>query len=301
MTHIAEIDIFILVASTGSLSAAARELDVSPAAVSYRLEKLENYSGTRLFHRTTRRLTLTQDGADYLQQVEHLVNEIKEVSAAASRRDEVPQGTLKVTMPASFGLKHITPIMPKFLKRYPDVQLNLVLNDEIIDVVAQGFDVAIRICELEDSELIARRLAADRRVECASPAYLEKHGVPNRPEELLSHNCLVLSQQPYWTFNGPDGIERIRVRGNYICNNGEAIRYATYAGLGSSLKATWDVAGAIKQGRLRTILDDYPISSSTAIWAVYPSRRHMPAKVHTFINFLKEHFDSQPHWDSLPE
>jgi len=301
MTHIAEIDIFILVASTGSLSAAARELDVSPAAVSYRLEKLENYLGTRLFHRTTRRLTLTQDGADYLQQVEHLVNEIKEVSAAASRRDEVPQGTLKVTMPASFGLKHITPIMPKFLKRYPDVQLNLVLNDEIIDVVAQGFDVAIRICELEDSELIARRLAADRRVVCASPAYLEKHGVPNRPEELLSHNCLVLSQQPYWTFNGPDGIERIRVRGNYICNNGEAIRDATYAGLGISLKATWDVAGAIKQGRLRTILDDYPISSSTAIWAVYPSRRHMPAKVHTFINFLKEHFDSQPHWDSLPE
>src|SRR5690606_31182687 len=290
MTHIAEIDIFILVASTGSLSAAARELDVSPAAVSYRVEKLENYLGTRLFHRTTRRLTLTQDGADYLQQVEHLVNEIKEVSAAASRRDEVPQGTLKVTMPASFGLQHITPIMPKFLKRYPDVQLNLNLNDEIIDVVEQRFDIAIRICELQDSGLIARRIAADQRVLCASPAYLERYGIPKCPDDLLSHNCLMLSQQPYWTFNGAKGIERIKVKGNFVCNNGEAIRDATYAGLGIALKATWDVASAIKQGRLNTVLDDFPVLSNAAIWAVYPSRRHTPAKVTSFIDFLKEHF-----------
>lgn len=301
MNYIAEIDIFILVARMGSLSAAARELNVSPAAVGYRLDKLETHLGTRLFHRTTRRLTLTQDGADYLLKVEHLFNEIKEVSVAASRRNEIPQGMLKVTMPASFGLQHITPIMPKFLKRYPDVQLNLALNDEIIDVVGQAFDVAIRICELKDSELIARRLTADRRVVCASPAYLERYGEPTCPNDLLAHNCLVLTQQPYWTFNGPKGFERIRVRGNYICNNGEAIRDATYAGLGISLKATWDVAGAIKQGRLRTVLNDYPISSNTAIWAVYPSRRHTPAKVNTFINFLKEHFDSQPHWDSLPQ
>ncbi len=299
MNHIVDIDTFILVARTGSLSAAAREIEVSPAAVSYRLDKLEKHLGTRLFHRSTRRLTLTQDGADYLLKVEHLLNELKEVSAAASRRDEVPQGTLKVTMPASFGLQHITPIMPKFLKRYPDIQLNLALNDEIIDVIGQGFDVAIRICELQDSELIARRLAADRRVVCASPSYLERHGVPKHPSDLVNHNCLMLTQQPYWTFNGPDGLERIKVKGNYVCNNGEAIRDATYAGLGISLKATWDVAGAIKQGRLRTILDDYPISSNTAIWAVYTSRRHTPAKVSTFINFLKEHFDSQPHWDSL--
>jgi len=299
MLDVADIEVFILIAQNGSLSATARQMNVTPAAVSYRLVKLEKYLGTRLFHRTTRRLTLTQDGTEYLVQVEPLLNEIKEVSSAASRRDELPQGVLRVTMPASFALKHITPIMPRFLKRYPQVQLSLALNDEIVDIVSQGFDVAIRICALEDSDLIARRLAADHRVVCASPDYLSRYGTPQRPADLVQHNCLALSQQPYWTFNGPQGLERIKVKGNYVCNNGEAIRDATYAGLGIALKATWDVAGAIKQGRLCTVLDDYPIANSTAIWAVYPSRRNIPAKVSAFVAFLKEHFDSQPHWDTL--
>lgn len=299
MSYLTEIEIFILVANTGSLSAAARELNVSPAAIGYRLGKLEAHLGTRLFHRTTRRLALTQDGADYLLKVEPLFNAIQDASAAASGRAGAVQGTLKVTMPASFGLQHITPVMPRFLMRYPDVRLDLALNDEIVDIVEQAFDVAIRISELQDSDLVAHRIASDHRVVCASPAYLERYGEPAHPKDLLKHNCLVLSQQPYWIFNGPDGLERIRIRGNYICNNGEAIRDATYAGLGISLKATWDVAGAIKKGRLRTVLDDYPISSNTAIWAVYPSRRHAPAKVHAFIGFLKEHFSSQPYWDSL--
>src|SRR5690606_16642011 len=153
MLDVADIEVFILIAQNGSLSATARQMNVTPAAVSYRLVKLEKYLGTRLFHRTTRRLTLTQDGTEYLAQVEPLLNEIKEVSSAASRRDELPQGVLRVTMPASFALKHITPIMPRFLKRYPQVQLSLALNDEIVDIVSQGFDVAIRICALEDSDL----------------------------------------------------------------------------------------------------------------------------------------------------
>jgi len=299
MRGVADMEIFVLIARCGSLSAAARSINVTPAAISYHLEKLERSLGTRLFHRTTRRLTLTQDGTDYLQQAQRLISELEQIEASASRRDEVPQGTLKVTMPASFGLQHIAPVMPRFLKRHPQVKLKLVMNDEMVDIVGHSFDVAIRICQLQDSDLVARKLAPDHRVVCASPDYLKRHGVPQKPADLAHHNCLVLSQQPYWTFHGPNGLERIKVAGNFECNNGEGIREAAYAGLGIALKATWDVAGAIKRGRLCTILDDYPISSDTSIWAVYPSRRNIPAKVTAFVSFLKEHFDSQPHWDTL--
>lgn len=299
MRSITDMEVFIRTVRCGSLSAAARTMDLTPAAVSYRLDKLEGSLGTRLLHRTTRRLTLTEDGSEYLRQAERMISELEKVEAAVSRRDEVPQGTLKVTMPSSFGRQHIAPVMPKFLKHHPMVRLNLIMSDEMIDIMGQGVDVAIRICELQDSEFIARKLAPDRRVVCASPDYLERHGTPAKPSDLASHNCLVLSQQPYWTFKGPQGLERVKVAGNFECNNGEAIREAALSGLGIALKATWDIAGAIKTGRLCTILDDYPISSDTSVWAIYPSRRNVPAKVTAFIAFMKEHFSSRPHWDTL--
>jgi DNA-binding transcriptional LysR family regulator len=299
MKDVTDMEVFIRTVRCGSLSAAARTLDLTPAAVSYRLSKLEGSLGTRLLHRTTRRLILTEDGSEYLRQAERMISELEKVEAAVSRRDEVPQGTLKVTMPASFGRQHIAPVMPKFLKRYPLVKLNMIMSDEMIDIMGQGVDIAVRICELKDSEFIARKLAPDRRVVCASPDYLKRHGVPRTPAELANHNCLVLSQQPYWTFNGPQGLERVKVAGNFECNNGEAIREAALSGLGVALKATWDIAGAIKTERLHVVLDDYPISSDTSVWAIYPSRRNVPAKVTAFVSFMKEHFDSQPHWDTL--
>ncbi len=297
--NVSDMEVFVRAVRHGSLSAAARTLDLTPAAVSYRIDKLEKTLGTRLLHRTTRRLSLTGDGSEYLRQAEWMISELEKVETSVSRRDQVPQGVLKVTMPSSFGRQHIAPVMPKFLKRYPLVRLNLVMSDEMIDIMAQGVDLAIRICELKDSEFIARKLAPDRRVVCASPDYLERHGVPMTPKELEGHNCLVLAQQPYWTFKGPGGLERVKVLGNFECNNGEAIREAAMSGLGIALKATWDIAGAIKTGRLCTILDDYPISSDTSVWAIYPSRRNVPAKVTAFIDFMKEHFGSRPHWDSL--
>ncbi|MGB6053911.1 MAG: LysR family transcriptional regulator [Burkholderiaceae bacterium] len=299
MHNLSNMEVFVRTVRTGSLSAAARTLKLTPAAVSYRLDKLESALGTRLLHRTTRRLTLTEDGADYLREAERMLSEVERIEAAVSRRDEVPQGTLRVTVPSSFGRQHIASAMPKFLKRHPLVRLHLIMSDDMIDIMGEGVDIAIRICELGDSEFIARKLAPDRRVVCASPEYLEKHGTPQRPQDLIDHNCLVLSQQPYWTFNGPQGLERIRVAGNFECNNGEAIREAALTGLGIALKATWDVAAAIKTGRLITILNDYPIASDTSVWAVYPSRRNLPAKVSAFIDFMKEHFNTQPHWDTL--
>lgn len=299
MRDISDMEVFVRTVRCGSLSAAARTMDLTPAAVSYRLVKLETSLGTRLLHRTTRRLTLTEDGTEYLHRAERMIAEMEIVAAAVSRRDEVPQGTLKVTVPSSFGRQHIAPVMPKFLKRFPSVRLNLVMNDEMVDIMGQGIDVAIRICELKDSEFIARKLAPDHRVVCASPDYLARHGTPLTPDDLAKHNCLMLSQQPYWTFNGPRGHERVKVSGNFECNNGEAIREAALSGLGIALKATWDIAGAIKNRRLMVVLADYPVASETSIWAVYPSRRNVPAKVTAFVDFMKEHFGSQPHWDSL--
>lgn len=299
MRDISDMEVFIRTVRSGSMSQAARSFNVTPAAISYRLSKLENSLGTRLLHRTTRRLGLTQDGEEYLRQAERVISELGRLEISITRRDEEPQGVLKVTMPASFGRQNIAPVTPKFLKRYPKVQLNLVMSDEIIDIMAQGIDLAIRISRLEDSELIARKIAPDRRVVCASPDYLKRHGTPRTPRDLTKHNCLLLSQQPYWVFQGPHGLERIKIAGNFECNNGEVIREATCAGLGISLKATWDIASHLKRGKLVTVLDDYPIANDASIWAVYPSRHNVPAKVTAFVSFLKEHFDSQPHWDSI--
>jgi DNA-binding transcriptional LysR family regulator len=299
MRNVSNMEVFVRTVRCGSLSAAARALAMTPAAVSYRLSRLEGTLGTRLLHRTTRRLTLTEDGTHYLREAERLVDQLGQVEASVSRRDEVPQGTLKIAMPASFGRQHIAPLMPKFLKHYPGVRLNMLLSDDMIDIVGQGVDMAVRICRLKDSEFIARKLAPDRRVVCASPDYINRYGIPKAPEELSSHNCLVLSQQPYWLFNGPQGEQRIRVGGNFECNSGEAIREAAISGLGIALKATWDIARAIKTGRLVVLLKDFPIASETSVWAIYPSRRNVPAKVTAFISFMKEHFDSQPYWDEL--
>jgi DNA-binding transcriptional LysR family regulator len=292
-------EVFVRTVLCGSLSAAGRELNLTPAAVSYRLAKLEDNLGTRLLHRTTRRLKLTEDGAEYFRNAEQIVAEIERAAAAVSRRSEMPQGTLKLTAPASFGRQHIAPILPRFLRRFPELRLNFVMTDEMIDLLGEGVDLAIRISELKSSGFIARKVAPDFRVVVASPDYIERYGAPQAPAELVDHNCLMLSQQQVWMFNGPNGPERIKVAGNFQCNNGEVIREAALAGLGIALKATWDVAGAIKAGRLKVLLKDYPISSQTSVWALYPSRRNVPAKVTAFISFLRENFSSQPYWDTI--
>jgi DNA-binding transcriptional LysR family regulator len=299
MRDVSTMEVFVRTVLCGSLSAAGRELNLTPAAVSYRIARLEDSLGTRLLHRTTRRLRLTEDGTEYFRNAEQIVADIERAEAAISRRNDVPQGTLKLTAPASFGRQHIAPILPKFLRRFPDVHLNFVMTDEMIDLLGEGVDLAIRISELKDSGFIARKVAPDYRVVVAAPDYIERYGAPQTPADLAHHNCLMLSQQQFWMFNGPDGPERIRVAGNFQCNNGEVIREAALAGLGIALKATWDIAGAIKAGRLKVLLKNYPISSQTSIWALYPSRRNVPAKVTAFVDFLRENFVSQPYWDTI--
>ena len=294
-----EITVFARIVGTGSLSAAARELGMSPALVSRRLAALETRLGVRLINRTTRSLHLTDEGAAYYETCTRLLAEIEEADAAVSAGRADPRGILRVALPASFGNQHVAPLMPRFVARYPDVQLSLSLSDRNVNVVEEGFDLAIRIADLADSSLAARKLAPNRRVVCASPAYLQRHGTPRTPEDLAQHNCLTTTDfSMNWDYRDPDGRPgSMRVTGRYACDNWEVIRDWAVAGLGIALKSTWDVRRHLEDGSLVSLLPGYTFATDVAIYAVYPHRRHLPAKTRAFIEFLAESFGPEPYWD----
>jgi DNA-binding transcriptional LysR family regulator len=231
-----------------------------------------------------------------------ILSEIDEADAAAASRHVEPQGVLKVAVPASFGHQHIAPLVPRFAARYPKIDLALSLSDRNVNLVAEGFDLAIRIAELEDSSLAARKLAPNRRVICASPAYLAQHGKPREPADLLQHNCLVATWEHGfamdWDYRGPNGKRgSVRVRGHYACDNWEVLREWALAGLGVALKSTWDVRKHLEDGSLVPLLPGYTFGTDVGIYAVYPHRRHLPAKTRAFIEFLAESFGPEPYWD----
>ncbi len=294
-----EMSVFSKVVATGSLSAAARDLGISTAAVSRKLAALEARLGVRLLNRTTRRLSLTDEGAGYLEACTRILAEIDEAEAAASERRVEPQGVLKVALPASFGHIHITPRVPQFAARYPKVRLQLNLSDRNVNLIEEGYDVAIRIAELEDSSLAARRLAPNRRVVCASPAYLRRHGAPRSPMDLASHNCLTTTDfQMTWEYKRPDGARgAVRVSGRYACDNWEVLRDWAVAGFGVALKSTWDVRRHLEDGSLIDLFPGYDFGTDVAIYAVYPHRRYLPAKTRVFIDFLADSFGPEPYWD----
>ncbi|HEY3074765.1 MAG TPA: LysR family transcriptional regulator [Burkholderiales bacterium] len=294
-----EMAVFSRVVAAGSLSAAARELGLSPALVSRRLAALESRLGIRLVHRTTRSLNLTVEGSRYYDACNRVLAEIEEADAEVSAGRVEPQGALKVALPASFGHQHVAPLVPQFAARYPKVQLALSLSDRSVNVMDEGFDVAVCIAELQDSSLAARRLAPNRRVVCASPAYLAAHGIPSTPEDLAKHNCLVTSEfAASWEYKAPDGRSAsVRVQGRYACDNWEVLREWALAGLGIALKSTWDVYRQLQEGSLVALLPGYAFHSDVAIYAVYPHRRFLPAKTRVFIEFLAQSFGPEPYWD----
>ena len=299
MQKLHELAVFSRVVATGSLSSAARELGLSPALVSRRIAALEARLGVRLLHRTTRSLRLTDEGASYLDTCSRVLAEIAEADAAVGAGRVEPQGALKVAIPASFGNRHIAPLIPAFAARYPKVQLALSLSDRAVNIIEEGFDLAIRIAHLEDSSLAARKLAPNRRVVCASPAYLERHGTPRTPQDLARHNCLTTSDFAMtWDYTGPDGKPgSVRVAGRYACDNWEVLREWALAGLGVALKSTWDVRRHLEDGSLVPLCPGYTFGTDVAIYAVYPHRRFLPAKTRAFIEFLAESFGPEPYWD----
>jgi len=294
-----EMAVFSKVVAAGSLSAAARELGLSPALISRRLAGLEARLGVRLINRTTRSLRLTDEGAGYYDTCTRVLAEIEEADAAVSAGRVEPQGALKVAIPASFGHRHVAPLIPEFASRYPQVRLALSLSDRNVNVIDEGFDLAIRIAHLEDSSLAARRLAPNRRVVCASPAYLERHGTPLTPQDLAHHNCLTANDFVMsWDYKEPDGRPgSVRVSGRYACDNWEVLREWALAGMGVALKSTWDVHRHLEDGSLVSVCPGYTFGSDVAIYAVYPHRRFLPAKTRVFIEFLAASFGPEPYWD----
>lgn len=295
-----DVALFVRAALLANVSAAGREFGVSATVASARLAQLERQLGARLLHRTTRRVTPTQDGELFLARAQALLDAADAARAAVGRARTEPHGRLRVSMSSSFGRQHVAPVIPAFLRRYPQVSLDLRLSDDVIDLVDEGIDVAIRLGALRDSTLVARRLAVNRRVVCASPAYLAAHGAPRHPAELARHECVVLGDQRDWSFETPAGPLKVRVSGRLVASNGEAIREALVDGFGIAVKSTWDVGPNLRDGSLVPVLADYPLAEPSAIWAVYPSRAFVPLKLRAFIDFVAEHFGDPPYWDRDP-
>lgn len=296
MSLIGDLEIFARVVTAGNMSAAGREMGVSPAVVSKRISHLEERLGARLFQRTTRQLTLTETGQGFYERVVNILAGIEEAEAFVTRRNSIPQGILKVTAPTAFGRLHIAPYLGEFLDAYKDIKLDLDLSDTFVDIVGGGYDMAIRIAELEDSSLVAKKLATNHRVICAAPGYLEKMGEPRSLAELARHNCLAPAAQEVWRLEGPDGPVSIRVGGNIRTNSTEVVREAVLVGLGIALRSTWDVGPELKSGRLKVVLPQYRESPRVAIYALYPCRDYLPAKLRVFVDFLLALY-SEPYWD----
>ncbi len=297
MSDLTDMEIFARVVGTGGMSAAGREMGLSPAVVSKRIRRLEERLGARLLQRTTRQITLTEEGQGYYERVLGILASIEEAEGFVTRRNESPRGTLKVTAPTSFARMHIAPHLGQFLQEFPDLRVSLMLSDKFVDIVGEGFDLAVRIAALENSSLIARRLAPNHRIICAAPSYLERMGEPTTLADLAEHDCLFATHQDIWQLEGPDGPVAVRVTGALQTNSSEVVREAVVAGLGIALRSTWDIGDALKSGALKVILPRYRESKRVGLYAVYPSRRFLPAKVRVFIDFLAALYGPEPYWD----
>ncbi|MBB3608413.1 LysR family transcriptional regulator [Rhizobium sp. BK602] len=297
MTNLGDLEIFASVVATGSMSLAGRALGFSPAVISKRIKRLEDRLGTRLLQRTTRQISLTEAGQGFYDRVLAILAGLEEAEAYIAGRSAQMQGTLRISAPTSFGRLHIAPHLKTFMQAHPDLAINLVLSDEFTDIVGGGYDLAIRIAELTDSSLVARRLAPVRRLLCASPAYVATHGMPRDIDDLRRHVCLPAHNHDPWRLEGPKGALTLRPEGKLITNSSEVIREAVIAGLGIALRSTWDIGPELRDGRLVQVLPAYEGSHNVTLSAVYPSRQFLPAKVRVFIDFLAELYGPVPYWE----
>jgi DNA-binding transcriptional LysR family regulator len=304
MDRIEDIVLFLRVLDQGSISAAARDLDLSVAVASQRLKRLERDLGVRLLHRTTRRLHPTPEGLALADQGRALVEDLEALTSGLRRGAAEVSGTLRITMSSTFGRQYMSPILPAFLARYPQVRLSVHLSDQYVDLIGAGFDLALRIGTLEDSRLVARKLTTNKRVLCASPAYLRLHGTPQIPEDLLKHECLMLvgsaGRQDVWRMRDAQGQEHVvRVRGRFESTMGELLHDAVVADMGIAQHSTWHVSNDLRSGLLQVVLPDYPIDD-TGIYAVMPQRRLVPLRVRAFIDFFIEQLGEIPPWARDP-
>lgn len=294
-----EMSVFVAAVDAGNFSAAARYLGITPSAVSKQISRLETRLGARLLNRSTRRISLTDVGREFYERSRAILADIDDAERAVGSASDEPRGTLRVTASISFGQRQIVPLVPEFTARFPDVRVDVVFSDRVIDIVDEGIDVAVRVSAPADSALIARQLVPDRRIVCAAPGYLDTHGTPRAPEDLAAHNALVYSTvySDSWRFDGPSGPAAVRVRSNFAANSGEAIRELAVQGAGIARLATFLVGPDIKSGRLVELLPDWRDPQENIIHAVYPSRRLVPPATRAFVDFLVEKLTPVPPWE----
>ena len=299
MDKLQAMHLFTRVVDTGSFTAAAEQIGISRALASKLIQNLEDTLGVRLLNRTTRRLSLTESGQNYYQRVSDVLSRLAEAEAEATELQVDPRGRLRISAPIPFSTAHLAPALAEFQRLHPRVELELNLNDRRVDLVDEGFDMAIRISQLEDSTLMARKLAPCHMVAFASPDYLAAHGEPREHADLAQHECLrytLTSNSEAWDFERDGVVTAVSARSRLATNNGDFIAAAAAAGMGIARLPTFIVADYLRSGRLRRILTDWTLPS-IAVYAVYPKTRTLPAKTRRLIDFLAERFGPEPYWD----
>lgn len=301
MNELSDIAVFVQVVKSGSFTAAAEHLSLSKGVVSKYVSRLETRLGARLLNRTTRRLSLTEVGQSFFERSRHALQEIEDAETEVSRLQGKPRGTLRINAPMSFGVMHVAPAIPVFLEQYPELSIDMNLDDRKVDVIEGGYDVSIRISDLPDSSLVARRIGPCRHVVVASPAYLERHGTPGHPDQLREHNVITYQYQAsvqVWHFRGEgEPPISVPVRGSIQMNNSLAIRAALLNGEGITRTPSFVVGRDIEEGTLCPILTNYS-TLEVSIYLVYPQRQHLAPKVRAFVDFMMNRVSEQPYWDA---
>jgi DNA-binding transcriptional LysR family regulator len=299
MDRLKQIESFVAVSTKGSLTAAALAEGVAPAVVGRRIDALEERLGVKLLLRTTRRITLTHEGSAYLEDCQRLLADLASAEASVSAGGVKASGHLRITAPAGFGRRHVAPLVPGFIAAHPEVSLSLNLSDRVVDIVNEGFDCAVRVGDLPDSSLVSVRLADNRRLCVASPAYLQRAGVPATPAELTRHACLTLtsdaSQTRGWAFSVDGEVTHLRPSGPLDCSDGQVLHEWCVQGLGIAWRSTWEVESDVAAGRLRAVLQDYA-APPNGIFAVIPQRKHLPLRVRLWIDFIKHSYGDSAYW-----
>ncbi len=295
---------FVSVATRGSLTAAAKAEGVAPAIMGRRLDALEAHLGVKLLVRTTRRISLTHEGSAFLEDCQRVLADVANAEASVSEGGVKATGHLRITAPAGFGRRHVAPLVPRFGELHPDVTISLNLSDRVVDMAGEGYDCAVRVGDLPDSSLVSVRIADNRRLCVATPAYLQRHGTPRHPSDLLQFDCLTLSSEASqirgWAFRMPTeggGTEvgYLKPGGPLDCSDGQVLHEWCLSGYGIAWRSTWEVEAEIAAGRLVEVLADFA-APPNGIYVVFPQRKHMPLRVRLWIEYLKQQYAQPAFW-----
>jgi DNA-binding transcriptional LysR family regulator len=299
MDKLKQLESFVSVATRGSLTAAAHAEGVAPAIMGRRLDALEERLGVKLLIRTTRRITLTHEGTAFLEDCQRLLADFANAEASVSAGGVKASGHLRITAPAGFGRRHVAPLVPRFREQHADVTISLNLSDRVVDLTGEGYDCAVRVGDLPDSSLVSLRLADNRRLCVATPAYLRRRGVPEQPADLTRHDCLVLSsdasQTRGWAFTLKGDVTYLKPGGPLDCSDGQVLHDWCLAGHGIAWRSTWEVEAEVADGRLVAVLEEFA-APPNGIYAVFPQRKHLPLRVRLWIDFLKHHYGQPEFW-----